>query len=71
MTEEVDRHFICFVLKDGCVYELDGMKEFAVNHGPSDSNKFLEDVSKVIKGFFERDPNEVSFSTVVLAKNVE
>lgn len=67
----MDRHFIAYILKDGDIYELDGMKEFAVNHGKSSKEGFLGDVSKLIKGFFERDPNEVSFSTVVFAKNPE
>ena len=51
------------------MYELDGGKDFPINHGPSEN--ILEDSVKVIKGFMERDPNEVSFSTLVLAKTPE
>jgi len=29
----VDHHFIGFVQKEGCIYELDGCKEFPINHG--------------------------------------
>jgi len=28
LCDEVDRHFIAFVLKDGHIYELDGVKVF-------------------------------------------
>lgn len=56
---------------EGNLYELDGLKHFPVNHGKTTPQTFLVDVAKVIKTFFDRDPEEVSFSTVVLAKNQE
>lgn len=31
---EVDTHFVCFVEKEGHLYELDGRKSFPINHGP-------------------------------------
>lgn len=71
LCEDIDRHFISYVVVDGCLYELDGTKHFPVNHGKSSAETFLVDVAKVIKLFFERDPTEVSFSTIVLAKNPE
>ena len=37
---DVDLHFICFVKKDGDIYELDGRKPFPINHGAS-PNDFL------------------------------
>ena len=51
-------------------YHLIMKQEFPINHGKSTPETFLQDVSNVIKKFFERDPDEVSFSTVVLAKAV-
>ncbi|CAE7255346.1 uch1, partial [Symbiodinium necroappetens] len=32
---DVDAHFICFVEKDGELFELDGNKAFPINHGPT------------------------------------
>jgi len=35
-------HFIAFVMKNKCVYELDGRKEFPINHGSTTSATFLK-----------------------------
>ncbi|KAI4471486.1 ubiquitin carboxyl-terminal hydrolase [Holotrichia oblita] len=41
-NEAVNHHFIAFVHKNGCLYELDGRKEFPINHGPSTPETLLE-----------------------------
>lgn len=41
-NEAVNHHFIAFVHKGGCLYELDGRKEFPINHGPSAPETLLE-----------------------------
>lgn len=46
----------------------DGRKAFPINHGPSSADTLLEDACKVIRQFMERDPEEVKFTIVALAK---
>ena len=41
-NEEVNHHFVALVHKDGFLYELDGRKEFPINHGESSADSFLE-----------------------------
>eukprot|EP00164_Ancoracysta_twista_P000538 GFYU01000718.1.p1 GENE.GFYU01000718.1~~GFYU01000718.1.p1 ORF type:complete len:236 (+),score=74.66 GFYU01000718.1:76-783(+) len=45
----LDFHFICFVEVDGHLYELDGAKEFPVNHGECASDRVLHQAAKVIQ----------------------
>lgn len=66
--EDVDTHFICFSQVDGHLYELDGRKEFPINHGPSSEDNLLEDACKVIVGFMARQPGELRFTIVALCE---
>jgi len=68
---DVETHFICFTCVDGHLYELDGRKSFPINHGPCAPNQLLESACEVIKGFMERDPGEINYTIVTLAKNVD
>lgn len=68
VEEEVNTHFICFVERDGDLYELDGRKEFPINHGPTTPDTILKDACIQIKKFMDRDPDELRFTTLVLAK---
>ncbi|KAJ3009286.1 Ubiquitin carboxyl-terminal hydrolase isozyme L3 [Thoreauomyces humboldtii] len=63
--DDVDTHFIAFVKKDGCLYEMDGRKPFPINHGSS--TDVLVDSVKVIKQFMERDPDNLNFTVIALA----
>ena len=69
VEEEVTTHFICFVERDGDLYELDGRKEFPINHGPTSSETLLKDACREVKKFMDRDPDELRFTTLVLAKS--
>ncbi len=40
--DNVVTHFVAFVHKDGQLYELDGRREFPVNHGPTSSDTLLK-----------------------------
>ena len=71
VQDEVDTHFIAFVLKDNHIYELDGCKFAPINHGESTQEEFLPNTCQLIKGFMDRDPEEIKFSLMVLAKNPE
>jgi len=64
----VDCHFISFVEKDGDVYELDGTKEFPINHGPS-NGEFVKAVAEVVKKeFMKVDPDSIHFNMMALVK---
>jgi ubiquitin carboxyl-terminal hydrolase L3 len=52
---------------DGHLYELDGGKEFPINHGESSPDTLLEDACKVVQKFMARDPEELKFTIIALA----
>jgi ubiquitin carboxyl-terminal hydrolase L3 len=66
--DDVNTHFICFVEKDGQVYELDGRKACPINHGPS-SGSLLDDSCRIIRtNFMDADPGELRFTILALAR---
>ena len=51
------------------MYECDGRKEFPINHGETSNEKLLADACNVVKNIFmKRDPDEIRFTVLVLAK---
>jgi ubiquitin carboxyl-terminal hydrolase L3 len=73
-----NNHFVCFCLVNDCVYELDGRKEFPINHGTvesilgapaaGDNSMLLESAIAVIqKEFMAPDPEELRFTFIALA----
>mmetsp|Transcript_12401 Transcript_12401/g.13725 ORF Transcript_12401/g.13725 Transcript_12401/m.13725 type:complete len:173 (+) Transcript_12401:396-914(+) len=68
---KTDLHFIGFVNVDGHLYEMDGTKEFPINHGPTTPETFLVDAAKTIKSEFVArvSPAELMFSVIALAPN--
>jgi ubiquitin carboxyl-terminal hydrolase L3 len=64
-------HFIALVEKDGKLWELDGRKEFPIDHGPSSPDSLLEDAIRVVQEFMARDPDDVRFNMVSLGPAME
>ncbi|XP_078513559.1 ubiquitin carboxyl-terminal hydrolase isozyme L3 [Lissotriton helveticus] len=71
IDDKVDLHFITFVEEQGYLYELDGRKQFPINHGPTSSETLLEDAVVICKKFMNRDPDELRFTVVALGKSHE
>lgn len=65
----VNLHFICFLNVEGNLYELDGRKSFPINHGPTSADTLLHDSAKIVSQFMARDPEEIRFNIVALAKS--
>ncbi|XP_050342939.1 ubiquitin carboxyl-terminal hydrolase-like [Nymphalis io] len=65
-NETVNNHFITFIHKNGCLYELDGRKTLPINHGPTTAENFLEDAAKICRQFIEREPDHIGFNVVAL-----
>lgn len=66
----VDHHFISLVNVGDELFELDGNKNFPVSHGPTKEETFLSDAARVCKEFIARDPKDVNFGIMALAKNL-
>jgi len=67
-NEKVNHHFVAFVEKGGYLFELDGRKDFPINHGPTTEDTFLEDAANVCKQFMERDSEDVNFTIMALTQ---
>lgn len=65
--EEVDLHFVAFVCVDGDVYELDGRKEFPINHGKSSSDSLLKDAVNIIQRFIKNSSHSHQFNVITLS----
>jgi ubiquitin carboxyl-terminal hydrolase L3 len=66
--DHVDLHFVAFVHHKGTLYELDGRRNAPVSHGPTTEDTLLEDTAEVVKKFMARDPDNLNFTVVALAK---
>lgn len=66
INEKVYHHFIAFVHHEGKLYELDGRKNFPVEHGDTTPENLLKDAIAVCKMYIARDPTEVRFTLLGL-----
>lgn len=67
--EKVNYHFVALVERGGFLYELDGRKEFPINHGPTTEDSFLLDGAKVCREFIEKDSENVNFTVMALVQS--
>lgn len=63
----VSNHFVALVNHNGTLFELDGRKNFPINHGSTNDDTFLNDAANVCKEFMIRDASELHFSILALA----
>jgi len=68
--ERTNLHFVSLIQQDGGLYELDGRKPFPIRHGESSDETFLHDAAAVCSKFMARDPDELHFSMLALAKSL-
>jgi len=63
-----DFHFVCFVQKDGLLYQLDGMKATPIAQGECGTGKeFLKKTAEVVqKEYMDKMPGELFFSFITL-----
>jgi len=58
-------HFVAYVHKNGHLYELDGRREFPINHGPTSAETLLK-VSYEIKASRMTSSNSISVNADLL-----
>lgn len=69
IDEDIQLHFICFVEREGRLYELDGRKKQAIDHGLMEKGMLLKTaVDRVINGFLERSDNSIQFGACALCE---
>lgn len=66
-ASDTDLHFICFIEKNGKMYELDGRNAGAKEVGVIKQG-LLNDACLTIKDIMNKDPEELNFTTLALAK---
>jgi len=66
LEERVGNHFVAFVPKNGNLYELEGCREFPINHGPTTPDTFLEDAAAILRNYMKNNQDDLRFSVVAL-----
>ena len=63
-------HFVAYVPKDGCVYELDGLRDGPINHGPFSDSKWLEVAVPAIQRRIENySTQEIKFNLLAVTED--
>ena len=65
--DKVELHFVCFVEKEGFLYELDGRYENPTKYGKCGKDDLLQESFKVIQEqYMKKDPKETRFNVLAL-----
>ncbi|XP_065217222.1 ubiquitin carboxyl-terminal hydrolase isozyme L3 [Planococcus citri] len=65
-NESANFHYVAFVEKDGCLFELDGRKPLPINHGPTTKETLLQDSVREVKKYVASDPQNPLFNVLAL-----
>eukprot|EP00300_Choanocystis_sp_HF-7_P033862 c46297_g1_i1.p1 GENE.c46297_g1_i1~~c46297_g1_i1.p1 ORF type:complete len:124 (-),score=7.78 c46297_g1_i1:60-431(-) len=68
--EPVNLHFIAFIYKHNILYEMDGRREFPINHGQTTADSFVKDAIHVIKKNFVEKTTDLNFTLIGLTKKI-
>lgn len=68
LRDIVEEHYICFMVLNGTLYELDGMKGGPIKHGSSSPESLLQDAVHIIKAIMHKIPNSMNFNVMVLSR---
>lgn len=66
--EDVDLHFVCFVEREGRLWELDGRRPGPIDHGPCTAETLLQDTARAVKRDFIEKSNSLQFNLIALAR---
>ncbi|KAG5672667.1 hypothetical protein PVAND_002778 [Polypedilum vanderplanki] len=69
--ENVLFHFVALTNVGDNLMELDGRKNFPINHGKTSTETFVNDAAAVCKKFMRRDEKELRFTVIALAASGE
>lgn len=63
-------HFIGYIMKNGFIYELDGLKSYPIKHQPCNSmEEFYEILPQILMQRIEKYNNELRFSLLVVTND--
>lgn len=64
---DINLHFVCFVCKEGQLYELDGRKAMALCRGPCQEEDLLRCAAAAIKEYMEVDPGQTNYGITAMS----
>ncbi|MFH4981307.1 hypothetical protein AB6A40_008016 [Gnathostoma spinigerum] len=67
-AEDVEHHFICYVIVNGTLYEIDSSQNFPRDCGKSTEETFMKDAGKVCRELMSKMDN-ISFSALALVRS--